>query len=284
MAAPSSSDQPVTKSELNNLLTDKATDAIYSNWRITWGDDASVLQDEDVITVTIAEGNPTQHTIWSLVSIKEPDSEQPPFKLRSTSAASLPQEFLDKHLFKGLPEHLNAASHEIHVLISTLSGTGLSPSFFDNVLHYVLGAIGLKELDYKIIRTSSAESVAEFARSVLLPRAGEGKKQTVLMLSGDGGVVDTINGILDSEDRPRYIPSMIVQIPLLTSSITQRISTAYVLSVSSWNWQCLVSLSPQILSSPIHIHTGLSDTSPWYTSSLTYIPGKILPRCTLPVG
>jgi hypothetical protein len=54
------------------------------------------------------------------------------------------------------------------------------------------------------VRTSSAESVVEFARSTLLVAANQGRKQTVLMLSGDGGMVDTINGLLESGHQSRY--------------------------------------------------------------------------------
>ena len=99
--------------------------------------------------------------------------------------------------------HLDHDANILHILISTLSGTGLAPQFFDDILEPLLAAIRLKSLDYNVVRTQSAESVKDFARSELLVRANEGKKQSLLMLSGDGGMVDTINGLLESGDRSR---------------------------------------------------------------------------------
>lgn len=139
------------------------------------------------------------HTIFSLA----PDAGDNPFELRTTRATLLPQTFLDKHLLKALPSYL--LTDHFHVLVSTLSGTGLSPVFFDNILHPLLRAIGLADSAYTVTRTSSAESVKEFARSTLLVAANGGQKQTVLMLSGDGGMVDTINGLMESGERSRHV-------------------------------------------------------------------------------
>ena len=180
----------------------------YNNGVLKW--DGGQLKDDDIITVTRANscevGTTVGYTIFSLEPA-DPSGPTPPtpFKLNTTPATAVPEAFLNKHLFQGLPAHLNPAANALRVLISTLSGTGLSPQFFDDILEPVLGTIGLKSSDYDVVRTQSAESVKEFAQSELLVRANEGKKQTVLMLSGDGGMVDTINGLLESGERSRYI-------------------------------------------------------------------------------
>lgn len=194
----------------------------YNDGVLKW--DGGQLKDEDIITVTRANssevGTAIGYTIFSLEPA-DPSGPTPPtpFKLNTTSAAAVPEAFLDKHLFQGLPAHLNPAANVLHVLISTLSGTGLSPQFFDDILEPVLGTIGLKSSDYDVVRTKSAESVKEFAQSELLVRANEGKKQTVLMLSGDGGMVDTINGLLESGELSRsYIKPILSQLPLGTGN------------------------------------------------------------------
>lgn len=85
-----------------------------------------------------------------------------------------------------------------------MSGTGLAQSFFDEILRPVLEAIGLSEPQFEVIQTKSVESIIGFAKSSLLRGANEGRSQTVVLLSGDGGVVDIINGLLEKGKRSRY--------------------------------------------------------------------------------
>jgi hypothetical protein len=116
-----------------------------------------------------------------------------------------------KHAFQDLPSYL-LPENDIFVLISTLSGTGLSPTFFDHILEPILREVGVGGPDaaYKVVRTNSAGSVKYFGEHVLLHGANDGRKQTVLMLSGDGGIADTINGLLEGGVKSRYTsPCMI---------------------------------------------------------------------------
>lgn len=202
-------------------LDDENTHFTYHNGTLTGR--SSELKDEDIIAVVKVEGG-IAHTILSLA----PEAGEKHFDLRTTRATLLPQAFLDRFLFERLPTHLQ--TDHIHVLISTLSGTGLSPAFFDGVLQPVLRAIGLAESSYSVIQTSSAESVKEFARTTLLPAANGGQKQTVLMLSGDGGMVDTINGLMEGEKRSRYCFPRSSQTELTMQVLCQ----AGVISVASW--------------------------------------------------
>lgn len=202
--SPSNSSDSDTESSTTNYghVDDEPYHLSYHKGELTWG--SYKLKDEDIITVTGIKGSNVGHTIFSLVPT---DAEsQKPFELRTTNATLLPEAFLDKFLFRGLPPHLDP-SINVQILISTLSGTGLSPAFYDDILHPLLKNIGLADSSYNVVRTKSAESVMEFARSTLLVGANEGKNQTVLMLSGDGGMVDTINGLLESGNKSRYLLS-----------------------------------------------------------------------------
>jgi diacylglycerol kinase family enzyme len=195
---PSSDSDSDTESSTTTYghIDDEPVHLSYRDGVLSWG--SSKLRDADIITVTKIEDN-VGHTIFSLI----PEPGEKPFELRTTNATLLPEDFLEQFLFKALPSHLQSGN-DIHVLISTLSGTGLAPAFFDEVLHPVLRAIGLPDSRYSVTRTKSAESVKEFARSTLLVAANRGQKQTVLMLSGDGGMVDTINGLMERGQRSRY--------------------------------------------------------------------------------
>ena len=188
-----SSESSDTESSTTNYghIADEPVHFTYQSGVLSW--QSYSLKDADIIATTRVEGSNIGHTILSLSPVSQP------FELRTTNTTLLPKEFLDRHLLESLPVYLQP-DHAIYVLISTLSGTGLAPSFFDEVLHPLTRALGL---NYVVVRTSSAESVGEFARSTLLPGANGGKKQTVLMLSGDGGMVDTINGLLGSGEQSR---------------------------------------------------------------------------------
>lgn len=189
------------------------SDFTYADGTLKW--DSTEIRDDDVITVINTLGGTAEYTIFSLQPEnaeeksegKEEGEEEgktkSPFKLRTTNAMILPQEFLSKFQFQGLPAYLQSAK-DVHVLVSTLSGTGLSVAFFDEILHPLLRAVGFADSKYTVLKTKSAESVKEFTQFNLVDGANEGKEQVVILLSGDGGVVDTINTLLQGKERPRY--------------------------------------------------------------------------------
>src|ERR1700710_629752 len=141
MAAPPSSSSDATLSSNDSdtessatnygSIADEAAHVEYRDGQLSWSGESYTIRDEDVITITRAEHINTRHTIWSLVPTNPPSDsglKQTPFELRTTSAANLPKDFLDKHLFQALPAHLDPTKSYMHVLISTLSGTGLAPA------------------------------------------------------------------------------------------------------------------------------------------------------------
>lgn len=113
------------------------------------------------------------------------------------------QDLLDSCLFRELPTYLDLPAEDLHILISTKSGTGKAEACFERLFQPVLRAIGLEDKSYNVIRTTSHTSVREFAAGRLLERAQKGIEQTVLLLSGDGGVVDLLNGLLGGETRTK---------------------------------------------------------------------------------
>ncbi|KAL3419870.1 diacylglycerol kinase catalytic domain-containing protein [Phlyctema vagabunda] len=226
----SSSDTTYTSSdsdaESNATSVHDSTSIRYDDGELSWttgvdgdaGLSESHLKDEEIITATkLGHGGGYQ-----VLSILPPETSlnKQPFELRTTTFPHLPQPFLDLHSFEHLPLWLDPADgKDIHILISTLSGTGLAPDFYEAILPPLLKVVGLDGSQIKVTRTESAESVKKFAQTVLLPRANEGHKQTVLMLSGDGGMVDTLNGLLESGERSSiYVKPVLSQLPLGTGN------------------------------------------------------------------
>lgn len=231
---PSSSSDAAYSSDNDTEVTESSAttdDSIHFSYRdgdLTWsgavrldsGVSGGKIKGEDVICVTENEGSngTLGYTIFSLLP-SDGGVKKLPFQLKTTSATNLPQECLESYLVKNLPTYLQAAETKIFVLISTLSGTGLAPDFYDAVLHRILDSIGLPQTSYTLIRTDNADSVKDFASSTLLDGANQGRKQSILMLSGDGGMVDTINGLLESRGKSRWASLHIAFVFLTTNRL-----------------------------------------------------------------
>jgi hypothetical protein len=113
-------------------------------------------------------------------------------------------EFLKNNFIQALPPYLELPAADIHVVVSTKSGTGKAESIFESLVKPVLNVIGFGDTSYNLVKTESHETVRKFASGTLREKASSGKPQTVLLLSGDGGIVDLINGLFDSGPPTRY--------------------------------------------------------------------------------
>ena len=111
----------------------------------------------------------------------------------------LPATFADEFTLAQVPAHLQGATAEggtvdVHVVISTLSGTQKAQGFFEKALKPLMSELQLSGYDLRV--TESERSVGELTKSIFIPRANEGINQTIILLSGDGGPVDMINALL----------------------------------------------------------------------------------------
>ena len=171
-------------------------------------DEKKQISSQDVIAVLPAAAlqNPRKHNHHALLYLENaepsgPENLEPHVVAKIEYVQDLSPSLLEKFETAGVPPHLSiqAGPNEcsnIHVVVSIKSGTCRANSFFENVVHQTLEALGLSEKQYEVHRTTSERFIAEFTRDVLLPRANQGIQQTVLLLSGDGGIVDIINALL----------------------------------------------------------------------------------------
>ncbi len=90
-----------------------------------------------------------------------------------------------------LPPHLSP-DHNIHVIISILSGRHEAQSYYTNTLKSILDQHSIPHL---VHTTTSIHSITEFCTTRFIPASIKGVKQTILLLSGDGGVIDIVNTI-----------------------------------------------------------------------------------------
>ncbi|KAI1107753.1 TRM-domain-containing protein [Jackrogersella minutella] len=167
----------------------------------------SVKPEEIVLISRRSQGTDTP-TLYDIFSLKEEAGEQgPSFDLSRIQITDVPQPLLDEFLSEDLPAYLQSGpSRHLHVVVSTNSGTGLSLNFYDSVLRPLLKGRDIHALEpsaklaersnpntYNLVITQNSDSVRNFARD--LGRADQTAVQhTVILLSGDGGVVDMLNG------------------------------------------------------------------------------------------
>jgi diacylglycerol kinase family enzyme len=108
---------------------------------------------------------------------------------------------------------------ETHVIISTGSGGKLAKQFFDQAVTPVLQALFPSSYsDIHIHTTESESSILDLAKDVFFPKADADKSLRIILLSGDGGVVDLVNGLLAKPASANYKPPQVVLIPLGTAN------------------------------------------------------------------
>ncbi|RSL63756.1 hypothetical protein CEP54_005082 [Fusarium duplospermum] len=157
-----------------------------------------------------------------------------PFQLSVLRTTQIPSELLDL-MVTGLPQHLqhgvtskSGITNHVDIIVSTKSGTGLALTTWQDVLQPLWDLVarhkertdGLtvdsSKSHYRVIVTESPETVREFSRQLWVPDGGRSSGRTVVLLTGDGGVVDLLNG--SDGDEPPEVPPAIALLPLGTGN------------------------------------------------------------------
>ncbi|PLB44671.1 hypothetical protein P170DRAFT_440921 [Aspergillus steynii IBT 23096] len=130
-------------------------------------------------------------------------------RLESVLFSSLPPELLSLHLCESVPCHLQTCgceTREVHVILSTLSGTGRAKHIYHHVLQPLLRHFGLT--DYDVHETDSPYTITDLCRSRFILNAESGVAQTIILLSGDGGLTDIVDTFHTALKTPSYPPTI----------------------------------------------------------------------------
>ncbi|KAK4197264.1 ATP-NAD kinase-like domain-containing protein [Triangularia verruculosa] len=208
--------------------------------KVSNNDDLASLNHDQIVFILTApskkESSGDGYLIYSLVEMpsgsNKSDSEaekQQPFKLEITFASRLPLDSgLNQFLLQGSdpasgkgsgsqllpPPHLRS---DPHIIVSTRSGIRLAVPFYDGVLSPLLGALGFEAVPdskkhpkseegsnssghhrYNVTITENEHTIRDFASTHLTK--DKTTKRTIILLSGDGGVVDLLNGIGEAQE------------------------------------------------------------------------------------
>ncbi|KAF4977467.1 hypothetical protein FZEAL_6031 [Fusarium zealandicum] len=169
---------------------------------------------------------------------EEAENKEQPFQLSVLQVAEIPSEIHNRVITK-LPDHFRAGiisgagfTNEVDIVVSTKSGLGLAPRVWKDVLEPLFQLVAENESretnnhdstvdssksKHRVTFTESAGTVRDFAKGLWDSRSLNGRARTVLLLSGDGGVVDILNGS-DGHDRPEDCPPTIALLPLGTGN------------------------------------------------------------------
>lgn len=169
-----------------------------------------IIDNRNVIAVVDGkdDGDSSKTTSCQILLISGLPGKQ--YRFEDVRVSKLPADFVDAHLISPrfaslVPGGARGSASNLSVVISTGSGTGEAQGFFDDVVKPACTAIGLQEFAYYVHITDSDKSIEIFAQAVLFPRANKGIYQTVLLLSGDGAVVDLVNVLLSGKRSSAYI-------------------------------------------------------------------------------
>lgn len=110
-------------------------------------------------------------------------------------------------------------AHETHIIISTGSGKKEAENFYKDALSPVLEALfPASHGSFHVHRTESESSVLQLARTVFFPKANADILLRIIILSGDGGVIDLVNGLLSRPSSLNYVPPQVILLPLGTAN------------------------------------------------------------------
>ncbi|KAF1828938.1 hypothetical protein BDW02DRAFT_574447 [Decorospora gaudefroyi] len=109
---------------------------------------------------------------------------------------------------------------ETHIVLSTGSGSKRAVFFFEWAVRPILKKLyGEAEVaKMKVHTTESETSILELTNDVFFPRANTGKPLRIVLFSGDGGIVDLVNGLSSKPRSDAYIAPQVVLLPLGTAN------------------------------------------------------------------
>ncbi|MCJ1303585.1 hypothetical protein MMC08_006395 [Hypocenomyce scalaris] len=188
--------------------------------RIRYLDPGGEIYSQDVISAVKGDGTDSRDTTYLILYINTLGEG---YELKQVRVTDPPRLWLDHFLISTPPEHLSIPrdrkkGSNIHVVVSVKSGLCKAKIFCEEIVRPVFSAFGLKDDDYLVHETESEHSITELVRTAFLPRANKGLRQTVLLLSGDGGVVDFVNILLTSSQSDTYVKPVIGLLTLGTGN------------------------------------------------------------------
>ncbi|KAH7400536.1 ATP-NAD kinase-like domain-containing protein [Phaeosphaeria sp. MPI-PUGE-AT-0046c] len=109
---------------------------------------------------------------------------------------------------------------ETHVILSTGSGHQKAVEFYEQAVSSLISRTYPDSASSPITlhTTQSETSILELARDVFFPAANAGRLLRLILLSGDGGIVDLVNSLASPPRSASYLCPQVVLLPLGTAN------------------------------------------------------------------
>ena len=175
------------------------------------------------ILPSISQRQEEYRVLYVVENDTEGDKKMSPVTFKKITVTNPPEQLVhdfspddEASLFTHL---INGDSQHFHVMVSTGSGTGQATNVWNQLLKPFLDAVGGDATEkYQLHFTNSETSISDFTRTVLLPQANAGVVQSLVLLSGDGGLVDVANTLLSEPHSQQYQKPSIAILPLGTGN------------------------------------------------------------------
>ncbi|KAL2837394.1 ATP-NAD kinase-like domain-containing protein [Aspergillus pseudoustus] len=127
--------------------------------------------------------------------------------LRRIHLKTAPSELSSNLFISETPNIYRPDNHiKLHFIVSTASGTGTAKLLFSRILQPLLSYLDIEY--YQVHETQSASSITDLCHSLFIPQAEAGVEQTIVVLSGDGGLCDIIDAFYNSANNIRATPNI----------------------------------------------------------------------------
>ncbi|KAJ5454240.1 uncharacterized protein N7458_005196 [Penicillium daleae] len=172
------------------------------SWVSPTGSDRQVDFKDIVGVVRNSDSSPGYRVLYLKSIPSEEENNESIIRLSKLDIVSLPAGL--SPFLVDLPGHLRR-EEPVQVVISTRSGTGTAKAVFQDIVEPFLQYLGL---EYRVYETQSAQTILELSRSHFLKNACAGIPQTILLLSGDGGLVDLVDVFYKSTKTLQVAPDI----------------------------------------------------------------------------
>ncbi|OAA47642.1 Diacylglycerol kinase, catalytic domain protein [Metarhizium rileyi] len=189
----------------------EVTDATLG-WRNADDTKESCTAHEIISTIHVSSADKQEYFICVLR--EDTENQSRPFQLDLLQTDTIPAELYNEHVINDIPPHLQPTpGNRVDVIISTKSGTGRAQLFWQAVLEPLLRIASSPSTteQYSLLVTQDAQSIRQYTKTINRPATA----RTIILVSGDGGVVDLLNGQEPAPDAP--LP-LIALLPLGTGN------------------------------------------------------------------
>ena len=198
------------------------------------------IRQSDVIAVRVDDKAyiPTQR-LYCVDHGDDEDGDSTDMQFRAYDMTGLPSDYVEEVAVREIPEFLCSRppapaaamnghggpppkkavmgrGRELYFVVSTHAGTQKAKRVFQSLVRPLLEDIGIDR--YEVLETDGEESVARFTQNTILPRANQGVEQTVVLLSGDGGVVDLVNVLCKEGLKDGFVKPVVGLLPVGTAN------------------------------------------------------------------